>query len=85
MATFAKLSVSEVEALKKRRVSRLDLSAYATYVNALAPGEWGVVTLEEGEKQRTIKRRLTVAAKHQGKEMRYRKDGEGRIVFEVRA
>lgn len=84
MPRFQKLSAAEVESLRRRRVSKQDLSDYLTFLDTFQSGEWGSVSLQEGESQRAIKRRLTVAAKQQGKQIRYKKGEEGRIVFEVR-
>ena len=84
MPKFEKLSQEEIERLRSRRSSNQDLGEYVSYLDTLQPGDWGAVSLEDGETQRVIKRRLTVAGKRQGKEVKYKKGQEGRIVFEVR-
>ncbi len=84
MPKFEKLAPDEVERLKKRRNATQDLSAYSSYLDSLKPGDWGAVSLEHGETQRAIKRRLTMASKQKGMSLRYKKGDEGRIVFEVR-
>ena len=66
MPTFTKLSQEEVEQLRRRRPQTQDLGEYLAYLDTLKPGEWGAVTLEEGETQRVVKRRLTIAAKQKG-------------------
>ena len=70
---FEKLSPEEAQQLGRSRQSVLDLSEYHGFLSELEPGEWGRLHLEEGETQRTIKRRFTTAAKQQGKALRYRK------------
>ncbi len=84
MPTFSKLSKSEIEKLRNRRSAKVDLSEYLGFLGSMRPGDWGVITLEEGDSQRTVKRRLTTASKQQGKQVRYRKGDDGQIVFEVR-
>lgn len=86
MPRFEKLSENEVEKLKRRRTPALDLSEYLAYLDTLKPGDWGAVTLDEGESQRAVKRRLTAASKLKGKEIKYKykKGPEGQIIFEVR-
>lgn len=77
------LPKSEVEQLRKQ-LSTQDLSQYTEYLETLRPGEWGAVSLEKGESQRAVKRRLTTASKQKGMNIRYRKGREGTIIFEVR-
>lgn len=84
MARFRKLSGAEIEELRKRRAPTLNLDEYLDYLGTLTPGDWGAVTLEQGESQRAIKRRLTMAGKQKGISIRYRKGEEGKIVFEVK-
>jgi|DewCreStandDraft_1066081.scaffolds.fasta_scaffold00011_188 hypothetical protein len=84
MPIFEKLSEEEVQKLRRRRSPTLDLSEYLAFLDTLGPGDWGAVTLKEGETQRAVKRRLTMAAKQKGWQLRYRRSPDGRIVFEVR-
>lgn len=84
MPKFSKLSKSEIEKLKARRSAKVDLSNYLSFLSSLRSGDWGVLTLDEGESQRAIKRRLTTASKQQGKEIRYRRSEQGQVIFEVR-
>ena len=84
MPRFEKLSESEVEQLRRRRVPMQNLSEYSSFLDTLKPGEWGEVILEPNETQRAIKRRLTTAAKQKGLEIKYKKGPEGRIIFEVK-
>ncbi len=84
MARFEKLSEVAIEELRKRRAPTLNLQEYVAYLSTLSSGDWGAVTLEEGESQRAIKRRLTIASRQQGLEIRYKRGEEGKIVFEVK-
>ncbi|HEY8489696.1 MAG TPA: hypothetical protein VIO14_01765 [Dehalococcoidia bacterium] len=74
---------AEVEQLK-RRLSSQDLSEYEAYLETLKPGEWGAIQLEKGESQRVVKRRLTIAGKRKGITVRYKRNTNGVVVFEVK-
>ena len=78
---FEKLSEAEVQRLKKRKPATPDLSAYLSFLDTLKSGDWGAVNLEPGESPRAIKRRLTMAAKVKGMNIRYKRGEEGRIVL----
>jgi hypothetical protein len=82
VAKFEKLSDEEVQQLTKRAV-RVDLTEYLAYLDTLKVGDWGAVTLEKDEVQRTVKRRLTIAAKERGLKLKYKTAEDGRIVFQV--
>jgi hypothetical protein len=84
MPKFTKLSHDEVERLKKRRNVTQNLNEYLSFLDTVKPGDWGSLTLESGESQRAIKRRLTMAGKQKGMNLKYRRGEEGHIVFEVR-
>lgn len=62
----------------------VDLSEYIKVLQEMQSGQMGEAILEEGEKKRTIKRRLTIAAGKLSKELRYLKSDEGSIVYEVK-
>jgi hypothetical protein len=82
VAKFEKLSDEEVQQLTKRAV-RVDLTEYLAYLDTLKTGDWGAVTLEAEDNQRSIKRRLTMAAKEKGLKLQYKPTTDGRIVFQV--
>lgn len=84
MPKFAKVPLAEVERLKRRQPTTRDLSPYVAFLETLKSGDWGAVTLEEGESQRAIKRRLTTTAKQKGIGIKYKKSKDGQILFEVR-
>ncbi len=86
MPKLEKLSKEDVEKLRRRKTRTQDLSEYLSYLDKLKSGEWGRVTLEPGESQRAIKRRLTSASKQKGMDIKYKygKGEEGQIVFEVK-
>ena len=83
MPTFAKLSQDEVDQLRRRRPQTQDLGEYLAYLDTLKAGEWGSITLEEGDTQRVVKRRLTTAAKEKGMTLKYKRAPEGQIIFEA--
>lgn len=84
MPKFEKLSQQEIDKLKKRRATAIDLTEYLSYLNTLKSGDWGSLTLEANETSRAIKRRLTIAAKQQNKTLKYTKAEGSKIVFEVK-
>lgn len=84
MPKFEKLSKAEIEQLTKRKAPVLDLSEYLTYLGTLKTGDWGAVTLAEGETSRVVKRRLTAAAKQKGMTIKYKKSEDNRIIFQVK-
>ena len=83
MPTFAKLSQAEVDELRRHRPQTQDLGEYLAYVDTLKAGDWGSVTLEEGDTQRTVERRLTTAAKQKGMTLKYKRAPEGQLLFEA--
>ncbi len=83
MPKFRTLPPEEVAQMQTRRGRTVDLSEYLDALRNLSPGQMGEAALSDGEKKATVKRRLTAAAKQLGKELRYRRSGESRVVFEV--
>lgn len=83
MPSVRKLSSDEIQRLRSRG-SRVDLSPYEASLRELSPGDWGVIQLESSDKVPTVKRRYTMAAKNQGKELAYKRLRSGAIPFEVR-
>lgn len=83
MPEFRKLSADEVSKYQHRRGRAVDLTDYIAIVDQLAVGEMGEATIAGDEKKATVKRRLTTAARRLGKELRYRRTGEDRLLFEV--
>ena len=63
--------------------SRMDLTPYIGLLETVRAqdGLGGMLTLEEGESQRTEKRRLSIAAKQQGYKLQWRKSGPGELRF----
>jgi hypothetical protein len=83
MPTFRRLRPEELAALRKPRGRSIDLSEYRQFLEGLSPGEGGELALGPDEPKRTVKRRLTTAAKQMGKTVVYRRS-EGDVVrFEV--
>ena len=84
MPTFRRLSADEIAAMRARRRGTVDLTEYSEFVRALNVGEGGEVVLGDSDQKRTVKRRLTRAARQMNKDVRYRRS-EGNIIrFEIR-
>ena len=63
--------------------SRMDLTPYIGLLETVRSqdGLGGQLTLDEGESQRTEKRRLSIAAKQQGYKLQWRKSRPGELRF----
>jgi hypothetical protein len=85
MPQFRRLSADEVAAMRARRRGSVDLTEYSEFLRALDIGEGGEVVLADAEQKRTVKRRLTRAARQLNKDVRYRRSEGNVIRFEVRA
>jgi hypothetical protein len=84
MPQFRRLSAEEVAQMRARRRGSVDLAEYSSFVRGLAVGEGGEVTLSDGEQKRTVKRRLTRAARQTSRDVRYRRSEGNLIRFEIR-
>jgi hypothetical protein len=84
MPSFRRLSADEVAAMRARRRGSVDLTEYADFIRGLDVGEGGEVVLADAEQKRTVKRRLTRAARQLSKDVRYRRSEGNTIRFEVR-
>ena len=71
------------EDLSRSAPTRLDLQDYVSIIDTVRDqdGVGGLILLNEGENQRTEKRRLTVAAKQEGYELTWRTAPEGQLRF----
>jgi hypothetical protein len=88
MPQFRRLNADEVAAMRARRRGSVDLTEYSDFIKALQVGEGGEggeVTLASSEQKRTVKRRLTRAARQMDKDVRYRRSEGNMIRFEVRS
>ena|SRR3989337_4418209 len=72
MPTFQTLTDADVQKLDQRRNNLEGLSEYLKFLDSLKEGDWGSVQLQGDESSRMVKRRTTVAAHSQGKEIRWR-------------
>jgi len=64
---------------------QMDLTEYEKFLYPLKSREVGEAQIGDGETERAIKRRLTVAAKNQGKQLQYSKRAPvGTVVFRVK-
>jgi hypothetical protein len=63
----------------------MDLGEYEKFLSGLKSGDVGEARSDDGETERALKRRLTIAAKAQGKQLQYSKRAsDGTIVFRVK-
>jgi hypothetical protein len=84
MPKFRTLTSQEVAKLKARRVNLADLEPYMNYLTLLQVGDYGEVTVEDGESRQTVKHRTTVAAKQLGMAIKWcRSQDENKLLFEV--
>ena len=64
---------------------QMDLTEYEKFLSTLKSRDVGEAQIGDGETERAIKRRLTVAAKNQGKQLQYSKRAPGgMVVFRVK-
>jgi hypothetical protein len=83
MPTFRALSAEELAQLRARRGGAVDLTPYTDFLRGLGAGEGGELTLGPDEQKRTVKRRLTTAARRMNKDVRYRRTVGDVLRFEV--
>jgi hypothetical protein len=84
MAEFKSLSERESQGYFLKR-GQMDLTQYESFLSSLKSGDMAQATPQDGESEHAIKRRLTVAAKDQGKQLQYSKRApEGSVVFRVK-
>jgi hypothetical protein len=84
LPVFKKLTDREIQELNRRRNNLEDLKEYVSYLSSLRPGDWGAIDLSDDDSQRTVKRRTSIAATSQGKNIRWRRSpAEKRLVFQV--
>lgn len=84
MPQFRTLSPAEVQQLTTRRLNLADLAPYMDYLETLQVGDYGEVTIGEGEKKQTVKRRTTLAAKQLGMAIKWkRSQDQNTLLFEV--
>jgi hypothetical protein len=83
MPILSKLTKEEIDTLTRRRTPNIDLSEYLRFLDNMNVGDWGSVTLNEGESRRVVKRRLTTAVRSRGWDIRYKPAGENRFYFRL--
>ena len=77
------LSPEEIAKRRSARGTRVDLAPYMDYLRKIRPGFAGEVQLRAEESKPTIKRRITMAATRLGKNVKYLRSGDDRLIFEV--
>lgn len=73
MPVLVKLSQDQIANLRVRKENSDDLAPYRDFIDDMQVGDWAELTpdTEAGENRRTVKRRLTVAARLAGFAIRY--------------
>jgi hypothetical protein len=64
--------------------SAADITEYVDFLQDLQPGEGGELKLQDGDKVRVVKRRLSTAATRLQKKIHWRPLRNGALQFEVR-
>ena len=82
MPTLAKVLTAD-DLRAGARQTHIDLSEYYELIDAVCrqAGHGGIITLGDGESQRTEKRRLSIAAKERGLKLTWRKSAPGELRF----
>ena len=77
----------EADLRRGRAAAQADLTPYMDIIDTLREqgGVGGVLSLDEGESQRTVKRRMSIAAKDRGYQLVWRKAPEGHLRFVLAA
>jgi hypothetical protein len=84
MPEFRRVPSGESERFFLKR-GQMDLTEYEKFLSSVKPQDVAEAQLGEGETERAVKRRLTVAAKGQGKRLQYSKRANtGTVVFRVK-
>lgn len=83
MPKFKKLSPEEIAELSKRNIN-VEIVKYVNFLKDLQTGDWAQVSLNEDEKPRTVKLRLTKAANKLERKLRFKKQVDKSVlVFEI--
>jgi hypothetical protein len=84
MPTLTKILTDE-DVQHQNRMQRIDLTPYLATLDAVREqaGVGGILTLSEGESQRTEKRRMSTAAKARGLHLTWRSSQPGQLRFVV--
>ena len=79
--------LTEADLKRGRAAAQPDLKPYMDIIDNLREqdGVGGVLSLDEGESQRTVKRRMSIAAKERGYQLTWRKAPEQQLRFVLAA
>jgi hypothetical protein len=83
MPTFRRLSDDEVAELGRRRRNTSDLTEYVEFIRSLDVGEGGEVSLTGNEQKRTVKRRLSMAARQMSADVSYHRSNRNVVRFQL--
>lgn len=64
-------------------VPKLNLTPYTDILQGMSTGEGAEVALDEGERQRVVKRRFSMAAGQMGHAVRWKSAKEGHLRFQL--
>ena len=75
--------LTEEDLARRGTAGGADLTPYIDIIDTLRGqgGVGAVLSIEEGESQRTVKRRMSIAAKERGYELTWRKSQNGQLKF----
>ncbi|MPZ22870.1 MAG: hypothetical protein GEU28_04885 [Dehalococcoidia bacterium] len=86
MPKFSKLTDQEIERVKAHGAISAEDDRYLAFLRKCKPGDWGALMLEEGESQRSVKRRMTKAGRVTGLVVNWAKpSNNGRLIFHLQA
>ena len=84
MPQFRRASAVDAERYFLKR-GQMDLTEYEKFLTGLKSRDIAEAQIVDNETERAVKRRLTVAAKSQGKQLQYSKRApQGTVVFRVK-
>ncbi len=77
------LAVADFANRRGRGQPHIDLTVYREFLDGLPIGDGGVLELEEGENQRVVKRRLSMAAGERAAAIKWRTAARGQLRFQL--
>ena len=78
-----RLATADFSRRRGMGLAHLDLTAYRGFLDGLPIGDGGVLELEEGDHQRVVKRRLSMAAGERDAAVKWRTAPRGQLRFQL--
>jgi len=78
-----RLATADFSRRRGMGMAHLDLTVYREFLDGLPLGDGGVLELEEGEHQRVVKRRLSMAAGEREASIKWRTAARGQLRFQL--